>query len=101
MKGHTAKKPTMDELAASRERMNRASVDFLKIDLETALTFAEIARTSTDPFRKKRNLQAARKAYNAIVHLAQKVDLRSSDSAFLEKRLAQLKRELTVLGETF
>ena len=43
-RGHAAAKPTVDEWLASVDRMNRASAEFLKIDLDTALTFLQIAR---------------------------------------------------------
>jgi hypothetical protein len=54
MRGHAAARPRFDELLASRERMNRVSVDFLKVDLETALTFITIAKQTHDRTRKMR-----------------------------------------------
>ena len=75
MRGHAAPKPTVDDLLASRERMNRASAEFLKIDLETALTFVKIARQSRDDVRKKRNCKAARRAYETVLRLINKVEL--------------------------
>ena len=50
--GHPASKPTIDDLLASRERMNQTSTEFLKIDLETALTFADIANHSVNDSRR-------------------------------------------------
>ena len=101
MKGHAAAKPTMDELLATRERMNRASLQFLKIDLETALTFAKIARETSDEWRMKRNRQAARKAYDTMMHLVPKVDVNADDRRVLSRGLVQLKSELSALGEIF
>lgn len=100
-RGHAAPKPTVDELLASRERTNRASAEFLKIDLETALTFVDSSRLTHDVFRKKRNCQAARKAYDTVVRLISKVDLAAHDRLLVKQRLERLKTELEELGETF
>lgn len=99
--GHAAPKPTIDELLASRERMNRASAEFLKIDLETALTFVDSSRQTRDAFRKKRNCQAARKAYDTVVRLISRVNLTANDTLVVNRRLELLKAELEDLGETF
>ena len=42
---YAAPKPTVDEILASVARHNKTSADFLKADIEMALTFAGIART--------------------------------------------------------
>ena len=99
MKGHAAPRPTVDQLLASRERMNRASVDFLKIDLETALTFLKIARQAQDSARKERNRRAARKAYETVAKLVGKVELNDEDRRILIDGLQQLQKELEALGE--
>jgi hypothetical protein len=101
MIGHPARKPTVDELLATRDRMNRARADFLKVDLETALTFVKIAHTTDDEFRKERNCRAARKAYETVVRLQKKVDLTTNDGLALKRGLDRLKSELERLGETF
>ena len=45
-------------------KLNRSGMEFLLLDLQTALTFCEIARTATDdPGKRLRNLTNARKAY--------------------------------------
>ena len=91
----------MDELLATRDRVNRASTDFLKVDLETALTFVKFAHDSQDDWRKKRNCRAARKAYDTILRLVKKVDLTANDGLVLKHGLDRLKSELETLGETF
>ena len=101
MRGHAAPKPTVDQMLASRERMNRASAEFLKIDLEIALTFVSSARQARDDVRKQRNCRAARKAYDTVVSLVQKVPLREQESQDVERGLSLLKTELKALGETF
>lgn len=101
MSGHAAARPTVDELLASRERMNRASSEFLKIDLETALTFLKIARDTNDRARKERNCRAARKAYDTVAKLVAKVKLNSEDERIVTEGLQKLQKELEALGAQF
>ena len=91
----------MDEIFDSRERINRASTDFLKIDVDTALTFLHVARNASDNFRRVRNLRAARKAYDTVLRLIGKVKLNSEDSEILRRGLERLKSELEDMGESF
>ena len=98
MKGHAVPRPTVDEWLASLDRLNRASADFLKIDLDTALTFLQIARDTSDDLRKSRNTSAARKAYHTVVRLALKTKMRDDDRQIVTKRLEQVKSELEALG---
>lgn len=98
MKGHAAARPTVDEWLASLERLKRASAEFLKIDLETALTFLKIARETSDDLRKSRNTSAAEKAYHTVLRLASKTEMRSDDRRIVTKRLEQVRSELEALG---
>ena len=93
-------RPTIDELIASREGVNRASADFLKIDLRTALTFVKIAQQTTDDVRKERNRMAARRAYETVKKLAQKVSLNDDEMQAIMQSLMRLRSELEALGET-
>jgi len=101
MRGHAAARPTVDELLASRERMNRATTEFLKLDLQTALTFAGIARQTRDQIRKKRNCTAARRAYDTVVRLVDRVELSVEDGRVVRHGLQRLRTELESLGEVF
>ena len=85
----------------SRERMNRASADFLKIDVETALTFAHIARQTADAARKQRNREAALRAYSTVTRMMERVKLSEEDMRTLALGLEQLRSELRELGEAF
>jgi predicted anti-sigma-YlaC factor YlaD len=91
----------MDELLASRQQMNRVCSEFLKLDLETGLTFVKIARQTHDHLQKKRNCRAARKAYETVAKLAQKVELSTEKGRAMKLGLARLKAELEELGERF
>jgi len=99
--GHAAPKVTFDQILASRERMNRASVEFLKIDLQTAFTFLRVARQTDDPIRKHRNCRAARRAYDTVVKLMGKVRLNKQDRQTVVLGLEHLRSELQEFGEAF
>jgi hypothetical protein len=92
---------TEDQFFASRARFNQATADFLKTDVETALTFAGIALKSDDPIKKIRNRRNARTGYDAVLRLRPKVDLCAGDSRMLAGKLKRLRLELQTLGETF
>ncbi len=96
--GHPASRPTVDELLATRARMNRASAEFLKIDIQTALTFAKIARQTFDNPRKERSTFAAKRAYETILRLAKKIDMSRNDQRVVTEGLEQLRSELQALG---
>lgn len=81
--------------------MNRAGVHFLKIDLETALTFLDIARRTQDKGRQERNRRAARRAYDTIVKFMARVKLGDEESHTLVVGLEQLKCALEKSGEAF
>jgi hypothetical protein len=100
-RGYAAPKPTVNDLLASRERMNRASAEFLKIDLQTALTFVKIAQETRDEIRRKRNCVAARKAYETVMRLVPKVELNAQDAQVVTLGLNKLRSDLEGLGEAF
>jgi hypothetical protein len=91
----------MDGIRASRDELNQKSVDFLKVDVETALTFSKIAIESFDPAKKKRNRKNARKGYDTILRFMSKVSMEDEDTDYLSDRLRELKSNLQNLGEVF
>ncbi|HEV2396341.1 MAG TPA: hypothetical protein VGS27_05340 [Candidatus Sulfotelmatobacter sp.] len=99
--GYPAAKPTLDELISVRKQANRASADFLEIDLQTALTFCDIARKTDNQQRKRRNLQSARKAYETVSRLLRKTSLSAAEARGLQDKMRLLKSELEALGEVF
>jgi hypothetical protein len=98
---YAAKKPTMDEFLTSRSQLNQVSTDFLKTDLETGLTFATIAKDTSDPAKRARNRKNARKAYDVVVCHLEQVELKPSDARTISQLLQKLKSDLTALGEAF
>lgn len=91
----------MDELLAAREGINRASVEFLKTDLETALTFVQIARQTSDAYRRRQTCRTPRKAYETLEKFVRKVELGTENGRQLGRGLKRLKSELEALGEVF
>lgn len=98
--GYPAPKPTVDQLLASQSRFNKASTDFLKLDLETALTFTGLALQTDERTKRERNQRAARRAYDTILRLLDRVTLSDADAEFFEHNLKRLKSELIALGES-
>jgi hypothetical protein len=102
--GHSfaATRPTVDQFLALLAEINRTSVDFLKTDVETALTFSAIAlQSSGNTKRRHRNRSSARRGYDTIVRFIERVPLTDDDAQFLLRKLERLKLELQSLGETF
>jgi hypothetical protein len=98
---YAASRPTVDEYVSTRERVNRASADFLKIDVDTALTFLQIASQTEDGVRRQRNLEAARRAYNTVLRLMERVTLSEQDTQILSLGLEELRFKLQQFGEVF
>ena len=94
-------KREFSDLLASAEKFNRVSTDFLKVDVQTALTFSKIALETNDSVKKHRNQRSARKAYDTVVKLMKKVEPKEHDAQDLSSSLKRLKSELQSLGEVF
>jgi hypothetical protein len=91
----------LDGFRATRDEINRTTAEFLKIDVETALTFSKIAMQSFNVEKKQRNCKNARKGYETIFRLMHKLDLGQDDAHYLSHQLEQLKSNLQSLGEVF
>jgi len=96
---YAAPKPTVDEILALGDRLQRTGVDFLKIDVAIALTFAGIALQTADPVKRLRNRQSARKAYDSVLKLLNRVALTHGDAQIMAHNLQRLRSELVSLGE--
>jgi DNA invertase Pin-like site-specific DNA recombinase len=71
------------------------------VDVVTGLTFAKAALDSRDEDKKLRNQKSARKAYDTIVRMLNKITPTDADARQLHESLQQLKSHLIQLGETF
>lgn len=80
--------------------LNRKGVDFLFADLETGLAFCEIAASADrDKKTRQRNRGNARKAYDTVLKLSEKLALTSQEKIVFDEKVAALKRALQTLGE--
>lgn len=94
-------KRTREQLLASKRQFNRTGTEFLKVDAVTGLTFAKAALDSRDEEKKLRNQKSARKAYDTIVRMLNKITPSDADAQQLHESLHQLKNQLIQLGEPF
>jgi hypothetical protein len=76
-------------------------VNFIKTDLDVALTFAQIASQTGDRDKAVRNQRNARKAYDTLVRYMDSASLDRSDLDAITRKLALLKSALLGLGERF
>lgn len=98
--GVEAIEPPADIFKSSAE-LNATSVNFLKIDLNTALTFTGIALEAQDAEKRDRNRHNARIGYDTVLRLLPKVSPTPDDEKIIEEKLELLKAELVKLGERF
>jgi len=76
-------------------------LEFLQTELRMALTFADVASRTSVAARSERSRKEARKAYDTVLRMMNRVKLLPAETAELEERLAALKSELRRLGEIF
>ncbi len=82
--------------------LQRSGADFLFLDTEIALSMAKSALSAgADTQKKARSQRIARRAYNTILHLSQRLKMTKQEDSELRKKLAAIKRELEQSGERF
>jgi len=82
--------------------LNATALQALKVDLDTALTFARIAEQDTsDAEKRHRNQTNARKAYDTIVHYTKRLEFTAQERQDIADKLRLLKSALMRLGEAF
>lgn len=80
--------------------LNRNGAEFLCADLDTALTFTDIAASEDrDAETRQRNRENARKAYFTVLKLSEKIVFKPGERTVFDQKLAALKRALGRLGE--
>jgi hypothetical protein len=85
-----------------REALNRNKADFLKTDLDTALTFVDIAsQAGLNLGKKLRNQANARRAYDTVLRFLKHATLNAEEDREIYDRLSRLKLALEKLGEVF
>jgi hypothetical protein len=76
------------------------AVRFIHTELETGLTLAKVASTANNQDKIDRNRANARKAYDTALEYMARIGLPSKESAEIQRKLEELKRELQQLGES-
>ena len=79
--------------------LNKTSIEFLITDLETALTFLDVAQTSGDQKTKQRNHKNAHNAYDSVIRLLPKVKPTAAQQQAIDEKLTLLKARLEAVGE--
>ncbi len=83
------------------EPLNRVQAGFISIDLDIALTFAQIALQTREREKAIRNQHNARKAYDTVLRYVGTANLSRFEQENLTRKLALLKTALRSLGELF
>jgi hypothetical protein len=91
----------MQGLAETLRDANTASIDFLKTEVNTGLTFANIAHDSVNAEKSARNRAHARLAYDTVLRFIGRVSLTYAEAEHLAVKMDQLKHGLEELGELF
>lgn len=82
-----------------REDFNQNGFTFLMADLDSALAFAQRAsRLNVDPEVRRRNVMNARKAYDTVGRLREKLQLDSEQQNAFDEKRTKLKYALEQLG---
>jgi multidrug efflux pump subunit AcrA (membrane-fusion protein) len=82
--------------------VSRTGYEFMMSDLDVALTLARIAsRAAEDDNKRIRNLQNARRAYDKVQELLQRIGLSAGQQQQIVEKLNIVKSTLKKLGESF
>jgi hypothetical protein len=80
------------------EQTNQAGIDFIVTDLNTGLTFLEIANVSGSDSNRKRNFEKAHEVYRTVTRLLPRVMPSPAVKQQIEKKLEELKGALEKAG---
>jgi hypothetical protein len=81
--------------------LNEAGLKFLLIDLDVALTFMDLAQTSDSEETTRRNHHNARKAYDTVLRISERLVPDAGHQQALDAKLAVLKTRLQSAGQQF
>jgi hypothetical protein len=77
-------------------QVEQGQTDFILTELETAITFCDVARSTSDSERRARNIANADKGYQTALHFLQTVNHDLKNSPAFQETLAYLEH---LLGE--
>jgi len=91
----------MDATSRLANDFNRSGTDFLRVEVQTGLTFADIAmREEPGSGQWAKNRNNARKAYDTVLRLRGRLEITNQAAAHeIEEGLKQLRSALVRLGE--
>lgn len=75
-----------------------AAESFIEVEVSTAELFARLARNARDDVARERDLEIARKAYDAARHFLPRTDFGKAKHKDFAKRLADVQFKLESLG---
>ena len=84
-----------------RSSVSNNALGFLRTDLDTALTFLDVAESTDNEATRQRNHANARLAYDTVVRLMQSLLLDDTQRGELTEKLALLKSRLQNVGQHF
>ena len=82
------------------KEIDKLKVDFIRTDLDVALSFAEIARQTDEPEKAIRNQRNALKGYDAGFRFMSTAKITDFERELIGVKLRRLKSALLNLGET-
>jgi len=88
----------MGSFSRLREESNKVGAEFLVIELDTALTFLDVAETTTSEESRIRNRKNAEVAYKTALRMAPRVMLVAPQKEAVNERIAKIKSRLEKLG---
>jgi hypothetical protein len=84
----------------SHEDLRTQRIHFLRTELQLGHTFAHIAmQKGSSPQKKRRNIENARKAYDAVIAHLESTSMTAEEAQELGGMISTLKKDLVTLGE--
>lgn len=95
MTAHREEKMSVPDLLGTKAVM----LEFLKTELDIATTFVDSAKAASSLEHRKQKCSHARKAYDTVARMMNRVAMSTAEAALLDNRLTVLKTALQELGE--
>jgi hypothetical protein len=82
-----------------RDQFESNQLQFLLIEVDTAITFCDVAKTSADPDRMRRNIANARTAYDTLLKFIGRAHFDAASKREFDQKFARLQSLLRGLGQ--
>jgi hypothetical protein len=87
-----------DSFAQLREASNKVGTEFVLTELDTALTFLDVAETTRSAETRERNRNHAYEAYEVVLRMQSRVIMDPDQKIEFQQKLATLRRRFKELG---